>query len=112
VHAAWIRSLFSGVYNARYLLNRQRTGRAHVMARIPQHMVEASMSNVRQLGSAVIRHAYASQPGKMRRRLDAFTRITDLDQMIMRRTYAEECMRMVADYTGTPVQQLEKLCID
>lgn len=46
-HLAWLHSLFSGVYDERFLAAQQAIGAAHVKAKVPPLFVSSSMSFLR-----------------------------------------------------------------
>lgn len=107
-HRAWMKGLVSGDYGRPYFDSRWRIGLAHVRIGLDPFWVEGVMSLIRSRMSEAI----AKETGdgaKAARRLAAFTKICDLDLLVINLSYGEDRLDRLTEFTGMKRALIENI---
>jgi len=110
LHRQWLSELFGGDYGESYLRRRMRIGEAHVRVRLAHHWLEASMAFLREAGVEAIRASGADE-ATISGQLAAYSKILDLDQLVIQRAYARARTEAIARYTGYPMDEIERIAL-
>lgn len=98
----WLDSVFGGVYDENYFLERARIGRMHVKVGLPQHFMFAAMEVMRQDIFAAI---HAGAPIGMQRKLESVQKIFSIELAIMLETYKEAYVDLVRRAERTEMEE-------
>lgn len=107
-HRAWMRDLVAGSYGDDYLASRWRIGLAHVRIGLDPYWVEAVMSFIRtqMLLAIAEEEKNADRLAALQR---SFTKICDLDQMVINLSYQEDRIERLTDFTGMKRALIENI---
>lgn len=104
-HRAWMAELVAGEYGRGYFDKRWRIGLAHVRIGLDPFWVESVMSLIRtHMGAAI---AAAGEGAAERTR--AFTKICDLDLLIINLSYGEDRLDRLSEFTGMKRALIENI---
>jgi hypothetical protein len=107
-HKAWMKSLVAGEYGRPYFDARWRIGLAHVRIGLDPFWVESVMSLIRShMGTAIANES--SDPAQAGRRLAAFTKICDLDLLVINLSYGEDRLDRLTEFTGMKRNLIENI---
>ena len=90
-HLAWIREIFSGVYDDDFVKHQENIGEVHVRAHVPPHFVAASISHVRAALSGVIQRGEPN-PERSAKAIKAMMQILGLCHYLIDYKYSETLM--------------------
>ncbi len=107
-HRAWMRGLVGGDYGRGYFDSRWRIGLAHVRIGLDPFWVESVMSIIRSHMALAIatESADAAEAG---RRQAAFTKICDLDLLVINLSYGEDRLDRLTEFTGMKRNLIENI---
>lgn len=88
----WVLSLLQGPYDEAYAKRRAGIGRAHVRHRLPQRYMLSAMNIIRQWFTRLCIDAYAPDPERLLRALNAVNRILDIELALMLGTYRDDLL--------------------
>ena len=91
----WLRTLFGGEYDAAYLTQRERIGRAHVRVGLEQRFMFAAMNVVRAGLHDAIEGQESSTPAQKLKIHSAIDKICDIELAIMLETYRNAYMERI-----------------
>jgi hemoglobin-like flavoprotein len=98
-HKAWMQSLVAGDYGQAYVESRWRIGMAHVRVGLDPFWVEGVMSFIRTAMEQALAKEIAS-PAELAAKHAAFTKVCDLDLMVINLSYAEDRLERLTAFTG------------
>lgn len=107
-HSAWMKGLVAGDYGRAYFDSRWKIGLAHVRIGLDPHWVESVMSLVRSRMAAAIANE-SSDTAQASRRLAAFTKICDLDLLVINLSYGEDRLDRLTEFTGMKRALIENI---
>lgn len=98
-HGVWMRSLVAGDYGPSYFESRWRIGMTHVRVGLDPYWVESVMSFIRTaMVEALAKETSSTE--ELAARQASFTKVCDLDLMIINLSYAEDRLDRLTEFTG------------
>lgn len=107
-HKAWMAGLVGGDYGRTYFDSRWRIGLAHVRIGLDPFWVESVMSLIRTHMTAAI-ESEGGDPATVSRRTRAFTKVCDLDLLIINLSYGEDRLDRLSEFTGMKRALIENI---
>lgn len=98
-HGIWMRSLVAGDYGPSYFESRWRIGLAHVRVGLDPYWVEGVMSFIRTGMMEALAKEIASSE-ELAAKHASFTKVCDLDLMIINLSYGEDRLARLTEFTG------------
>lgn len=86
----WLHQLFTGKYDAEYVLRRWKVGLRHVEIGLDQQYTNVALARIRSSLGRVIAASWQGEPAELLRSLDALSRLLDLDLAIIEDAYQYE----------------------
>lgn len=90
---AWLKELFSGVYDAEYVQRRSNVGRRHVEIGLQQIYTNAAVSRLRKGLVRFVGRAWHGSASDLAAAIDSLNRLLDLDLAIIEDAYQAEYER-------------------
>ncbi len=107
-HKAWMKGLVGGDYGRAYFESRWRIGLAHVRIGLEPFWVEGVMSLIRsRVSEAITKETDGAE--RAARRLAAFTKICDLDLLVINLSYGEDRLDRLTEFTGMKRTLIENI---
>lgn len=107
-HAQWMSSLVGGDYGEAYFQSRWRVGMAHVRIGLDTHWVEGVMSFIRtSVANAIAQDI--KDPVELASKVASFTKICDLDLLIVNLSYSEDRLDRLSNFTGMKRNLIENI---
>ncbi len=107
-HIVWLNGLVGGVYDESYLESRWRIGLAHVRIGLEPCWVEAVMSFVRTRMGPIIASELSDAMDAAAKQA-SFTKICDLDLLVINLSYSEDRLKRLAEFTGMQRASIENI---
>lgn len=107
-HGQWMQSLVTGPYDKSYLESRWRIGMAHVRVGLDPYWVECIMSVIRTAMGTAIGSEIANGP-ECAAKIASFTKVCDLDLMIINLSYGEDRLERLTAFTGMKRNLIENI---
>ena len=107
-HKSWMGGLVAGEYGRGYFDSRWRIGLAHVRIGLDPFWVESVMSIIRS-HMAVAISSESADAAEAGRRQAAFTKICDLDLLVINLSYGEDRLDRLTEFTGMKRNLIENI---
>ncbi|MEZ4226218.1 MAG: protoglobin domain-containing protein [Polyangiaceae bacterium] len=107
-HGAWMKGLVGGDYGDSYLESRWRIGLAHVRIGLEPYWVEAVMSFIRT-NMALAIASEIRDAAEAAEKQASFTKICDLDLLIINLSYGEDRLDRLTEFTGMKRALIENI---